>query len=168
MTTAPAKQFVIERVFNAPRALVWKAFTEKEHLKHWWGPVGFKLEVLTLDVKPGGVFHFAMKASDGSEMFGRFDYLEINAPERIVFTNAFADKKGNLARAPFDGEWPVKILNTWTFTENNGKTTLLLRCDPVEPAQDQMRSFINEFAGMNQGFGGTFDQLDEYLKTLGK
>jgi uncharacterized protein YndB with AHSA1/START domain len=165
--TTHQQQLVIERSFNAPRELVWKAFTEKEHLKHWWGPVGFTLEVLKLDVRPGGVFHFGMKAADGSAMFGRFDYLEINAPERIVFTNAFADEKGNLIQAPFfSGEWPLKVLNTWTFSEKNGKTTILLRGEAIEATQAQIATFVNEFAGMNKGFGATFDQLEKYLSIL--
>src|SRR5690349_22702742 len=127
MTTISAKkELVIERVFNAPRSVVWKAFTEADHLKHWWGPVGFKLEVIKLDIRKGGIFHYAMKANDGAEMFGRFDYLEIQAPEKIIFTNSFADAKGNPIRAPFSDEWPIRILNTWRFEEKNGKTTLLL------------------------------------------
>lgn len=165
MTTATKKELVIERVINAPRKLVWKAFTEADHLKHWWGPVGFKLEVLKLDVRKGGVFHYAMKAN-GVEMFGRFDYLEVQAPEKIIFTNSFSDAKGGHARAPFSNEWPIKILNTWTFEEKNGKTTLLLRGEPVEATEAEVSRFVQEFPGMNKGFSGTFDQLDAYLATL--
>ncbi|HEU5291949.1 MAG TPA: SRPBCC domain-containing protein [Cyclobacteriaceae bacterium] len=166
MTIAVKNELVIERVINAPRALVWKAFTEADHLKHWWGPVGFKLEVLKLDVRKGGIFHFAMKADDGAEMFGRFDYINVQAPEKIIFTNSFADADGNHARAPFSNEWPIKVLNTWTFEEKNGKTTLLLCGEPFEATETEMKRFVQEFPGMNEGFGGTFDQLDAYLATL--
>jgi uncharacterized protein YndB with AHSA1/START domain len=165
MTTVTKKELVIERTFNAPRTLVWKAFTEADHLKHWWGPVGFNLEVLTLDVRKGGIFHYAMKAN-GAEMFGRFDYLEVQAPEKIIFTNSFSDAAGNLARAPFSEAWPIKVLNTWTFEEKNGKTILLLRGAPFEATEAEMTRFAQEFPGMNKGFGGTFDQLDAYLSTL--
>lgn len=163
---AQEKELVIERVINAPRALVWKTFTEAEHLRHWWGPVGFTLDVLKLDVRPGGMFHYAMRAGNGSAMFGRFDYIEIQAPEKIVFTNSFSDANANHVRAPFSGEWPLKILNTWTFEEKNNKTTLLLRGKPFEATDAEIRRFVQEFPGMNKGFGGTFDQLDKYLLTL--
>jgi uncharacterized protein YndB with AHSA1/START domain len=166
MTTAAKKELIIERVINAPRALVWKTFTEAEHLRHWWGPVGFKLEVLKLDVRNGGTFHYAMRAANGAEMFGRFDYIEVDAPGKIVFTNSFSDAKGNHARAPFSNEWPIKVLNTWTFEEKNGKTTLHLRGEPFEATEAEIRRYVQEFPGMNKGFSGTFDQLDAYLKTL--
>jgi uncharacterized protein YndB with AHSA1/START domain len=166
MTTAVKKELVIERVFNAPRALVWKAFTEADHLKHWWGPVGFKLEVLKLDLRNGGVLHYAMRADNGAEMFGRFDYIEVLAPEKIVFTNSFSDTKGNHTRAPFSNDWPIKVMNTWTFEEKNGRTTLVLRGTPFEANEAEIKRFAEEFPGMNKGFGGTFDQLDAYLSTL--
>lgn len=166
MTTAVKKELVIERVINAPRALVWKTFTEADHLKHWWGPVGLQLDVLKLDVRNGGMFHYVMRANNGAEMFGRFDYIEVQAPEKIVFTNSFADATGNHARAPFSGEWPIKVLNTWTFEEKNGKTTLLLRGEPFEATEAEIKRFVQEFPGMNKGFNGTFDQLDAYLATL--
>lgn len=165
-TMASKKELVIERVFNAPRTLVWKTFTEAEHLQHWWGPVGFRLDVLKLDVREGGIFHYAMRANNGAEMFGRFDYIEIHTPKKIVFTNSFADANGNHVRAPFSGEWPIKVLNTWIFEEKNGKTTLLLRGEPFEATVAEIRTFVNEFPGMNKGFGGTFDQLENYLSKL--
>jgi len=165
MINTTKQELVIERVINAPRALVWKAFTEANHLKHWWGPVGFELVVLKLDVRNGGVFHYAMKAG-GAEMYGRFDYIDVQAPEKIVFTNSFADADGNHARAPFSSEWPIKVMNNWTFEEKNGKTTLLLRGTPFEATEAEMARFVQEFPGMNKGFGGTFDQLDTYLATL--
>lgn len=165
MTTTVKKELVIERVIHAPRTLVWRAFTEAEHLKHWWGPVGFELKVLKLDVRNGGVFHYAMQAN-GAQMFGRFDYIDVQPPAKIVFTNSFADADGNHARAPFSNEWPIKVMNHWTFEEKNGITTLLLRGEPYDATDAEMKRFIQEFPGMNKGFGATFDQLDAYLSTL--
>lgn len=67
-----SKEFVIEREFNAPRDLVWKVFTERDHLMRWWGPKGFKMIVGKLDLKPGGLFLYGMEAPDGSEMWGKW------------------------------------------------------------------------------------------------
>ena len=92
--------FVISRVFDAPRELVFKAFTDPERMKHWWGPKGFKVIAQNMDLRPGGMYHYGLEAPDGNTMWGRFVYREIAAPERIVFVNSFSDEKGGLTRHP--------------------------------------------------------------------
>lgn len=166
MEAKNANELVITRTIDGPRDLIFKAFTEAKHLKHWWGPVGFELTVIKLDVKPGGVFHYSMKNAEGVEMFGIFHYKKINAPESIEFTNGFADKDGNLINNAFLPVFPLEIYNTWTFTEENGKTTLTLKGVPYNASAEEEKAFKDMHAGMNQGFGGTFDQLANYLKTL--
>src|SRR5262245_56200132 len=94
-------EFVISRVFNAPRELVFKAQTESERREEWLGAKGFTTRVIKFDFRPGGVFLYSMRTPDGHEMWGKFVYREIVAPERIVFINSFADKEGNTIRAPF-------------------------------------------------------------------
>jgi uncharacterized protein YndB with AHSA1/START domain len=111
------QEFVITRVFNAPRELVWKAWTERERLMHWFGPKGFTLKVAKLDFRPGGTYHYSMRSPDGKEMWGKFVYREIVAPERIVLVNSFSDEKGNLTRHPFSPGWPLEMLSTTTFAE---------------------------------------------------
>ena len=161
-----AQELVITREINAPKQLVWDAFTKAEHLANWWGPKGSKISVQKLDVKPGGVFHYKLEGG-GNEMWGIFKYKEIDAPNSITFISAFSDSDGNITRAPFfDGKWPMEILNTWTFTEENGKTKITLRGKPYNANEIENKAFVDNTASMNQGFGGTFDQLEEYLKTL--
>ena len=156
-------EFSITRVFNAPRELVFKAFTQAEHLVHWWGPKGFKLTVNKLDFKPDGIFHYCMEAANGNQMWGKFIYREIVAPEKIVFTNSFSDKEGNIIRAPFSEIWPLEILNIWTLSENEGKTTVILKGNPINATPEEIKTFEAGYASMQQGFKGTFDQLEEYL-----
>lgn len=91
----------ITRTFNAPRALVFRAYSEAERLAQWWGPAGLTWVRSELDFRPGGYFHYCMQAPDGREMWGRFDYIEVSEPDRIVFTNAFSDAEGAVVRAPF-------------------------------------------------------------------
>lgn len=155
--------FVITRVFNAPRHLVWKAWTEEQHLKHWWGPKGSKIEVVKFDLCPGGVFHYAMRYSTGAAMWGRFTFKEIVAPERLVFHNGFADESGAIARAPFPGAVPLQMENTVTFTEHAGKTTITLHSLPFNATDEERMFFEGMFASMTGGYGGTFDQLADYL-----
>lgn len=163
ITTVPArKELVIMRQFNAPRKLVFKAFSEADALAQWWGPKGAKIEVSKLDFKPGGIFHYSMQSPMG-EMWGKFNYLEITEPERIVFTNSFSDKDANTVRAPFSNDFPLVIKNTLTLSEHERKTTILLKGGPVNATETETNFFINMFSGMQEGFGGTFDQLDEYL-----
>src|SRR5437867_1034411 len=78
------ESFTLTRTFDAPRELVFKVWTEAEHLKHWWGPKGMTMLVTRLDLRPGGMFHYSMRTSDGREMWGRFIFREIVPPERIV------------------------------------------------------------------------------------
>lgn len=166
MEKEKTNDFVITRVFNAPRKLIFDAFTQPKHLAHWWGPKGMALEVINLDLRPGGIFHYGMKTPDGHEMFGVFKYIEIVSPEKIAFINAFADKDGNLIRAPFNPLWPLEVYNVWTLTEENGKTTLTLKGRPHNASDEENKMFDAGMPSMQQGFGGTFDQLDAYLKTL--
>jgi uncharacterized protein YndB with AHSA1/START domain len=160
------QELVITREINAPKQLVWDAFTKAEHLGNWWGPKGSKITVQKLDVRPGGVFHYKMEMG-GNDIWGIFKYKEIDAPNSITFTSAFSDADGNITRAPFfDGKWPLEVLNTWTFTEENGKTKITLRGKPYNANEIENKAFVDNTASMNQGFGGTFDQLEEYLKSL--
>lgn len=166
MEKEKTNDFVITRVFNAPRKLIFDAFTQPKHLAHWWGPKGLALEVINLDLRPGGIFHYGMKSPEGHEMFGVFKYIEITSPEKIVFINAFADKAGNIIRAPFNPLWPLEVYNVWTLTEENGKTILTLKGRPHNASDEEQKMFDAGMPSMQQGFGGTFDQLEVYLKTL--
>ena len=161
-----AQQFVITRTYDAPRDLVWKAWTEADRLAQWWGPRGAKIRVIKLEVRPGGVFHYSMQFKPGHEMFGRFVYREIAAPERLVFINSFSDADGGLTRAPFPqlgDKWPLEVLNTLTLAEQGGKTTLTLRGNPINATEEEVAMYTSMFDSMRQGFGGSFDKLAEHL-----
>lgn len=164
MNTQEKNTLKITRTVNAPRELVFDAFTKAEHLMHWWGPAGCTLTVLSLDVKAGGKFHYKMSMPNGHEMYGVFNYKEIQAPEKIVFTNSFADEKGNIIATSMLENFPKEILNTWIFTEENGVTTLNLTGVPFTDVAEEISTFVGMKDNMNLGFGKTFDQLDEYIK----
>jgi uncharacterized protein YndB with AHSA1/START domain len=155
--------FVIQRTFDAPRALVFRAWSEAERLARWWGPRGCEIEVRSLDFRPGGTFHYCMRFPNGQAMWGKFVYREIVAPERIVFLNGFADAEGNVVRSPFSASWPLSVVTTVAFTEEAGKTTLTLRALPLDATETERATFVAMRTSMRGGFGGTFDQLAEYL-----
>ncbi len=85
-TTIAGKTFEMSRVVDAPRDLLFKVCTEREHLAHWWGPKGFVLDVFKFEPKPGGVFHFKM-SGPSMEMWGKWIIREIKAPEKLVFVS---------------------------------------------------------------------------------
>jgi len=155
--------FVIARTLDAPRALVWKVWTETEHLERWWGPKGFGCTVHKLELRPGGVLHYAMQTPQGPEMWGKFVYREIVAPERMVYVNCFSDKDGNITRAPFAADWPLEVLNVMTLAEENGKTVLTVKSRPINASEAEHAKFKSWHASMRGGFGGTFEQLANYL-----
>jgi len=173
MSTRTATQpFVTSRVFDAPRERVWKAWTDAEQMKKWWGPAGFKVHTARMDLRPGGIFHYGMKAPDGSDMWGRFTFREIDAPKRLVFINAFSDPKGGVTRHPGHMTWPLEMLSTITFEEvgNNpkgqgGKTKVTVQWIPADSSTELERKTFDEgHDSMKQGWGGTMNQLAAYLE----
>src|ERR1700722_8636593 len=165
MTTAETKStdFIISRVFDAPRELVWKAFTDPEHMKQWWGPKGCTVISAKIDLRPGGFYHYGMRAPDGHEMWGKFVYREIVPPERLVFINSFSDAQGGLTRHPMSPNWPLELMSTFTFEEHDGKTKFTIKWHPHNADEAGRKAFDEGRKGMNHGWNGTLDQLTEYL-----
>jgi len=166
---ANSNAFTLTRVLNAPRELVWKVYTQEEHLAKWFGPKGLKMISTKLDFRPGGIFHYGMQTPDGHEMWGKFIYREIIAPERLVFIVSFSDKNGGTTRHPMAPNWPLETLSDTTFEEVEGapaKTKLTLNWSAINATPEECRIFDDSHASMNQGHNGTFEQLDEYLKTI--
>ena len=161
-------EFTITRVFHASRDLVYKAWTECEHLKHWWGPKGFTVSYCKNDLRPGGMLHYCLKSPDGQDMWGKFAYREIVAPERLVYINSFSDEKGGTARHPLHQEWPLEILSTVTFSEQHGLTTVTVHWVPINATEGERKTFSSGHGSMQQGWTGTLDHLATYLATSGE
>jgi uncharacterized protein YndB with AHSA1/START domain len=161
--TTRSSTFEITRVFKAPRDRVWKAWSEADHLKHWWGPKGCSIEILRFEFRPGGFVHYAMKFADAPTMWGRFNYREIVVPERIVWLNSFSNEKCGIARAPFSEFCPLEIENSVTFTEHAGTTTVALCAEPFGESSEERKYFEELRPSLEQGYGGTFEQLADYL-----
>lgn len=156
--------FVITRTFTAPRELVYKAFTDPKRMQQWWGPKGFTVFSSTMDLRPGGFYHYGMKAPDGSIMWGRFVYREIVEPERIVFVDSFSDEAGNITHHPMSPTWPRELLSTVSFDAQNNGTLLTVRWSLLPSVTAEERQTFNAArASMQQGWTGTLDQLGAYL-----
>jgi uncharacterized protein YndB with AHSA1/START domain len=161
-----SKDFVMTRVFDAPRDLVWKCFTEPERMQHWWGPKGVKVVAAKMDLRPGGTYHYAMQTPDGKVMWGKFAYREIVPPEKLMFINSFSDEAGGITRHPMSPSWPLQLLSVFTFEEQaSGKTKFTIRWSTHNATVDEQKTIDAGHDSMTKGWGGTMEQLEAYLKT---
>ncbi len=161
------KPFETSRVFDVPRERMWKVWTEAEHLKKWWGPKGFTVKQLRIDLRPGGTMHYCLAMPDGNEMWGKFRYREVKPMERLVFVNSFSDAQGGTTRHPMNPGWPLELLSTITFEDAGpGKTRVTVNWVPAPESSDAERKTFDEGReSMKMGWGGTMDQLDAYVKS---
>ncbi|MEK4510775.1 SRPBCC domain-containing protein [Paenibacillus sp. FSL K6-2524] len=154
---------ILEREFNAPRELVFQAFTKAEHLKQWWGPRGWTLPVCNVDFREGGVWHYCMKCEDknqgdfyGMESWGKAAYREIVVPEKIVYVDYFSDAEGNVA------EDMPQTLVTLTFIETDNGTRVINRGEYA--TAEALKQVMD--MGMMQGITDTWNRLVEHLKSI--
>ncbi len=141
---------LVTQEFNTPRHLVFKAYTDPALIPQWWGPKNTTLTVDRMDVRPGGLWRYVERDSDGSEYAFRGVYHEITSPERLVYTFEFEGMPGHV------------LLETVTLTEQDGKTVVtdLLVFQSVEARDGMLQS------GMQTGAKDSWDRLVELLKTL--
>ena len=162
----PSPPFILSRTFDTPRDVVWNAWTQRDQLMKWFGPKGFIMEFAKLDFRPGGMFLYKLKAPDGKDMWGKFSYREIHAPDRLVWVNSFSDENANVTRHYLHEAWPLELLTTVTFEENAGKTTVTVHWRPLSPTERERQTFDSNHESMRMGWGGTFDQLGKYLMDI--
>jgi uncharacterized protein YndB with AHSA1/START domain len=148
VTTRGEREIVMERVFDAPRELVWEAMTTPELVKRWYGPRGHDLVVCEIDFRVGGKWRYVLRRPAGKDL-GQFgEFREIVKPEKIVMTEGFDD-------------FPGIAVDTIVFTEHAGKTTLTLTVEaPSKEARDGIIA-----SGMEHGAAETYDRLNEMLTT---
>jgi uncharacterized protein YndB with AHSA1/START domain len=150
------QEFVLERLFNAPRALMFQVFTQPEHLKRWWAPQPYTIPTCTIDLRPGGIWHYSMRSPQGQEHWARSVYREIVPPERLVYTSTLADEHAN----PIPGL--PEHLAMVTFNEEAGKTHVHARFQFESAAA--LKAAVD--MGMIQGLNMTLDYLVNYVQEL--
>jgi uncharacterized protein YndB with AHSA1/START domain len=147
-------EILMTRSFDAPRRLVFDAYTKPEHLVHWWGLRGSTMSVCEVDCRPGGAWRFVVRSADGRE--DRFSgvYREVVAPERLVSTERYDEPAAGYP------EW----LSTTTFEERDGKTTVTSRIlhTSVQNRDGHLGS------GMERGANECLNRLVEYLEAVGQ
>jgi uncharacterized protein YndB with AHSA1/START domain len=147
------REIVITRVFDAPRALVFRAWTDPEHLPHWLGPKGFTNTTVSIDVRPGGMWRFIMHGPDGAAFPNRIVYDEIVPPERLVYTH------DNDVDGVANNTFQVTVM----FAEQGGQTTLTMRM--LFPSAAARQRVVDEFHAI-EGVHQTMDRLADYLAQM--
>ena len=150
------QEFVLERQFTAPRILMFQVFTQSEHLKRWWAPQPYTVPVCTIDLRPGGIWHYCMRSPEGQEHWARSVYNEIVPPEKLVYTSTLADEHAN----PIEGL--PEHLTTVTFREEAGKTRVTAHVQFTSAAALKVAVDM----GMVQGMSMTWDYLVGYVQEL--
>jgi len=154
------RTLVLERIFKAPRSLVFKAYTEQEQLKQWWGPNGWELSFCEVDFREGGYWHFCMKCVDeskeyaGQESWGKALYTRIDAPASIQYTDYFSNPDGELNEELAATKMTIK------FVEEKGKTKVVNEAE--FPSKAALQQVLN--MGVIIGVSETWDKLNAFLK----
>lgn len=149
MSTAN-REITITRVINAPRELVWKAWTDPKHVDNWWGPNGFTNETLQMDVRPGGLWLYIMHGPNGMKFHNRVKYVEVQEPERLVYELG-SDEDND----------PMRFDVTVDFIDRNGRTEVIMRS--IFPTAVQ-RNMVVEKYGAIEGGKQTLARLEVHLR----
>jgi uncharacterized protein YndB with AHSA1/START domain len=158
----------IERIFDAPKEAVWKAWTEPELIKKWWGPEGFTAPSIKIDLRVGGKYTYAMHGPKGSDwdrnMYSSGIFKEIIPNEKIVTTDYFSDEHGNKIKPSDEGQdvnFPTEMTVTITFKDaGNGKTKLTIFYPKAEN-KAQFEAMLK--SGMKEGWSSSLDKLANAL-----
>jgi uncharacterized protein YndB with AHSA1/START domain len=156
--TQTKHELVIERVLDAPRERVWKAWTEPEEIKQWWGPKDFTAPSIESDFREGGKYLWAMKSPDGQTYWNTGTFEEIVPPERLVVTDSFADEQGNVvppSHYGMPGDHPSEGRIAVTFEDEDGGTKLTIRYYGIVPGDVREQAEV--------GWNETLDKLAAHL-----
>ena len=157
-------EYVLERVFDAPRELVWRAWTDPEILHQWYGP-GVETVIHQFDLRPGGAWLNEMKWGDKSD-FSKMAFQEVVQPEKMVWHHSSTDSDWNIVSSPMMANWPRVLLTTVTFQEADGKTTVRLSQVPLDATDAEIACFAKMMVNMDKGWGSGFKMLDDLLQDL--
>jgi uncharacterized protein YndB with AHSA1/START domain len=159
------EKFVISRSFAAPLEVMFEMWTDPKHFSRWLPPTGFQMEFIRSDIRPGGSSFYFMTGSGNNRMYGRAEYLSMEKPNRLVYTQQFCDEHEKLSRHPMAATWPETMLTTVTLTEEGPEhTRVTVTWEPYGPAtSEELDTFIKAKGGMTQGWTGSFDKLEAVL-----
>jgi len=159
------EKFVINRTFDATLQSMFEMWTNPKHLSQWLPPTGFKMDFIKADIKPGGSSFYFMTGKGDMKMYGRAEYLKIEKPNLIIYTQQFCDEHEKVSRHPLAPTWPETMLTTVQLSEEGpDRTRVTVTWEPYgATTAEELETFIKAKGGMAQGWGGSFDKLEMYL-----
>lgn len=166
-TEIMVKPSIITREFDAPKQLVFDAWTQPEHLKHWMFPQkGWTNEYVKTDIRKGGSDHYKMISPSGHEMWLLTKYETINEPNGLVFRQYMSNEAGEVLDNPMMPDWPKEMRTSIVLEEVDGKTKLQLIWQPINPTPAEAECFEKSRSEHSKGWGSGLEQLEAYLSTL--
>lgn len=162
------EQFVINRSFEVPLETMFEMWSDPKKFSQWLPPTGFTMQFLRADIRPGGGTFFMMQNDSGLKMYGRANYLNIEKPHRLTYTQQFCDENENLARHPMAPTWPATMHTTVELAkEGEERTRVTITWRPHgDVTPEELATFIQGRAGMTQGWTGSFDKLEAYIASV--
>lgn len=161
--TSTKNELIITRRFDAPRKLVWEAWTNPEKVKQWWGPKGFSCPHVKIDLRKGGSYISCMRSQEGQDFWSTGTYKEIDAPSKLVSTDSFADPNGNIVPASYYGfeeDFPLTMEIVLQLDEINTKTRMTLKHIGIPEGKMTEET--------KRGWNQSFDKLENYLRAFVK
>ena len=157
--------FVINRSFDAPIDRMFEMWSNPDHFSKWLAPTGFEMQFINCEIKSGGRSFYCMSGPGGMKMYGRAHYLEVQKPNRLVYTQQFCDENENVTRHPMSPTWPETMQTTVNLTaEGPDQTRVTITWECVgDVTAEELETFVKGRAGMTQGWTGSLDKLDDYL-----
>ena len=156
--------FKMTREFDAPKDLVWRAWTEADLVQRWYGP-GVETVIHEFEVRPGGLWLNEMRMGERS-MNQRMEFTEVSPTDRLVFLMSNADENWNVTANPMMPDWPRTLLTTVTLEDRDRGAFLTLNWDPHEATDAERAAFAAAASDFNKGWGAGMNIIDEILTEL--
>lgn len=157
-------EYVLERTFDAPREMVWRAWTDPELLSRWYGP-GIETIIHDFDLQPGGAWLNEMRWGENAD-FSKMVFQEVTQAEKLVWHHSSTDADWNIISSPMMADWPRVLLTTVTFEDLGDKTNVRLSQIPMDATDAEIACFAAMMDGMSKGWGGGYKIIDEILQEL--
>ena len=157
-------EYKLVRLFEAPRDLVWRTWTEPELLARWYGP-GIETVIHRFDLKPGGEWRNEMKWGEKSDL-SKMSFLDVVPPEKLVWHHSSTDADWNVISNPMMADWPRVLLTTVTFEDKGNQTEVCLTQVPVDATAAEIACFAEKMAAMDNGWGGGYQMIDDMLADM--
>ncbi|MCP4934515.1 MAG: SRPBCC domain-containing protein [bacterium] len=163
MTEHP--EYILDRLFDAPRELVWRAWTDPDILHKWYGP-GAETIIHKFDLEPGGLWLNEMRWGENSH-YQKVVFKEVTPPSKLVWHHhSSTDADWQDAPNPMMPDWPALLLTTVTFEDRGEQTNVRLSQTPIDATDEQVAGFAASMAGMGKGWGSGYAIIDELLKEM--